>query len=392
VSPAVRERRAVYSPTRTRPPESALSEIWERQTYDRKRLVDGQGTPVRVIYRGRRGAGPGPDFRDAIVAFDDGPRQGDVELHVFASDFNRHGHNADSAYNGVILHVVFFDDLHCETELEDGNTVPVTALALLSPAGQSRRKGFREPCQDAVPRLGAGGVGEALDRLGAMRFRQKAAALAVRLRAGVTPEQLLWEGLLEALGYGADRAAMTELARAVTWPTAYVRARDGGAPGVERALVRAWRGVRPNPLFQAGVRPGNRAERRLQGAAVLAERFARSGGIGAALLGTLEDDASADSLVSVLTVPKLVGRGRAVEISGNAVLPLAAGLCPEPREHARFEAAYASLPLPARYGAVRHLHAATGRDVPLGMRRQQGMLYLLRQYCSQGGCGKCPLS
>ena len=25
-------------------------------------------------------------------------------------------------------------------------------------------------------------------------------------------------------------------------------------------------------------------------------------------------------------------------------------------------------------------------------RRQQGMLYLLKQYCTQGGCGRCPLS
>jgi hypothetical protein len=28
----------------------------------------------------------------------------------------------------------------------------------------------------------------------------------------------------------------------------------------------------------------------------------------------------------------------------------------------------------------------------IDFRRQQGMLYLLKQYCTQGGCGRCPLS
>ncbi len=43
------------------------------------------------------------------------------------------------------------------------------------------------------------------------------------------------------------------------------------------------------------------------------------------------------------------------------------------------------------YGAVRHLHRALAPVRP-SARRQQGMLYLLKQYCTQGGCGRCPLS
>ena len=75
----------------------------------------------------------------------------------------------------------------------------------------------------------------------------------------------------------------------------------------------------------------------------------------------------------------------------NAVLPLLAALGPE--EHTRrAETLYGLLPLPARYGAVRHLHDAIGADVAINARRQQGMLYLLKQYCTQGGCGRCPLS
>ena len=104
-----------------------------------------------------------------------------------------------------------------------------------------------------------------------------------------------------------------------------------------------------------------------------------------------EPDGAAKLLVAVLTVPRLVGRARAIEIAGNSVLPLAAALCTEPAA-SRIEDVFAELPLPARYGAVRHLHEVTRPDVGSSMRRQQGMLYLFHQYCTQGGCGKCPLS
>jgi hypothetical protein len=79
------------------------------------------------------------------------------------------------------------------------------------------------------------------------------------------------------------------------------------------------------------------------------------------------------------------------------VLPIAAAICGGPRLKDAaavegFETLFAVLPLPARYGVVRHLHDAVGDSVTVNMRRQQGMLYLLRTYCSQGGCGRCPLS
>jgi hypothetical protein len=96
----------------------------------------------------------------------------------------------------------------------------------------------------------------------------------------------------------------------------------------------------------------------------------------------------ASRLIDAVTVPGLVGRPRAVELLTNAVLPVIAAA----GEDSLAEAAYGALPLPARYGAVKHIHAALGGEVPLNARRQQGMLYLLKQYCTQGGCGKCPLS
>jgi hypothetical protein len=141
---------------------------------------------------------------------------------------------------------------------------------------------------------------------------------------------------------------------------------------------------------RGGVRPGNSSRRRLEGAAALAARFAEAG-LTASLIGPLaEPETAGREIVAALTVPGLVGRSRALEIATNAVLPLASALCDGPGSE-EIERVYGSLPLPARYGNVRHLHQAAS-GVRIDARRQQGMLYLQRQYCTQGGCGRCPLS
>jgi hypothetical protein len=83
-------------------------------------------------------------------------------------------------------------------------------------------------------------------------------------------------------------------------------------------------------------------------------------------------------------------------------VPLLAAAGPEERAR-RAEAIYHGLPLPACYGAVRHLHEAVGAQnvnrksengsgdlaarseagVRINFRRQQGMLYLLKQYSTR---------
>jgi hypothetical protein len=97
------------------------------------------------------------------------------------------------------------------------------------------------------------------------------------------------------------------------------------------------------------------------------------------------------ALTRLFAVPELIGPSRAREMLANAVFPLLVALGPNDRRR-RVEALYRLLPLPARYGAVRHLHEAVGAEIRVNARRQQGMLYLLKQYCTQGGCGRCPLS
>ena len=379
--------------------EADLSRIWEGQTFPPEAMTVADGARLRVIYRGRRGHGPGPDFRDAIIAAPWGLLEGDVELHLRSSDFRRHGHHLDPAYDGVVLHLVMHNDEGPATTLHNGHRVPVVALGdwLQTSSVQvidwlRRPPGWQEPCRDSVPRLGERDVGRTLDRLGDMRFRAATASFSKRLATGEGPDDAAWCGVLEALGYGGQRERFRGLADSLPWPE--LSRRLTGATLAERRssalglLLEADRGLTSPP--QPGMRPANRFERRLEGAAALVARYPSGLVRPAIILLNLDPPEASRQLLHGLTVRRVVGRSRAVEIAANGLLPLLAAL--EGGHYApKAEAAYAHLPLPARYGPVRHLHEAVA-GVRLNARRQQGMLYLLKQYCTQGGCGRCPLS
>ncbi len=53
---------------------------------------------------------PGPDFLHASFSFDGLRWFGHIEIHVYSSDWYKHGHHQDPQYENVILHVVAFDD------------------------------------------------------------------------------------------------------------------------------------------------------------------------------------------------------------------------------------------------------------------------------------------
>lgn len=96
--------------------------IWCHRLWLQPDMVTTDGRPVQVIDPGRPNSDSGPDFFNAKVSIGGEVWVGNVEIHVRASDWYRHGHDGDPAYDNVILHVVDVDD--AAITLGGGETVP----------------------------------------------------------------------------------------------------------------------------------------------------------------------------------------------------------------------------------------------------------------------------
>jgi hypothetical protein len=90
-----------------------LLEIHLQQLWSDKRLPFHafhltNGSPVEICQPGIwNKAGSGPDFQLAKIRFDDLTWFGSIEFHLKSSDWYKHQHHTDQAYENVILHVVY---------------------------------------------------------------------------------------------------------------------------------------------------------------------------------------------------------------------------------------------------------------------------------------------
>ena len=89
--------------------EEFLYYLWENRLTD-KDLTTTEGEAIDVMATGYRNTDSGPDYKEAKIQIGDKLWAGHVEIHVKSSDWNRHGHQTDKAYQNVILHVVYEND------------------------------------------------------------------------------------------------------------------------------------------------------------------------------------------------------------------------------------------------------------------------------------------
>lgn len=89
--------------------EEFLYYLWENRLIDNA-LQTTEGERIDIVATGYRNTNSGPDFLEAKIQIGDKLWAGQVEIHVKASDWNRHNHQTDKAYQNVILHVVYEND------------------------------------------------------------------------------------------------------------------------------------------------------------------------------------------------------------------------------------------------------------------------------------------
>ncbi|MDN3595003.1 DUF2851 family protein [Zunongwangia endophytica] len=90
--------------------EDFLHYIWQFQKFDQSPLETVNGEFLEIYHPGTHNLDSGPDFFAAKLKVDTQVWAGNVEIHLRSSDWYLHQHEIDSAYDNVILHVVWEHD------------------------------------------------------------------------------------------------------------------------------------------------------------------------------------------------------------------------------------------------------------------------------------------
>ena len=106
--------------------EHLLHYVWKHKLFPLKILQTTKGLLVEIIDSGLQNPDAGPDFFNAKLKIDGTLWVGNIEIHTHSSDWYRHGHDHDKAYDSVILHVVAEAD--AEVTRSNGEQIPQLLL------------------------------------------------------------------------------------------------------------------------------------------------------------------------------------------------------------------------------------------------------------------------
>jgi hypothetical protein len=403
------------------------------------------GARAQIVYRGSWSHGLGPDFQKALIDFGDGRlATGSIEIHLHTSAWRAHGHQLDPRYNDVILHVVLDHD-GSETRRADGRIVPTAIIspdAALLAALDELQVDWNlvggDVCAEAVARNEPEAIRAALWQLGDQRLGEKVTQLSARLDRDL-PADVLFEQVLDGLGYSSNREPMRRLAAMM--PVALVDSLialvkpdrryelglslvlgSGGflplAPA-DAEIARlspdevahiesywqshggAWHRDRLSPTSweRTRVRPANHPLVRLgMAAALLTSSFE---GCTAAVIDTVR---RGDDPVTLLMTRSSaggragMGEGRAVAIVASGVLPFVLALAesngdPELSERASqsWESLESGESNQVTKRALRQVAGKT-RLGRIGERGMQGLIQLDRRFCEPRRCMECSIA
>lgn len=172
--------------------EDEVKAIWEG--LKGSQIFDGQKS-IFVAFPGIKSRF-GPDFRSAVLFIDNLKVEGDVECHVFSSDWFKHRHNLDDNFSSVKIHVVWEDDIDTD--------IITISLSKIKSINSSKSFLCAENTEEQKR--------EELKNLAYVRFLRKAERISERI-SEVGDERALFEFTAEAFGYEKFRNTLLLFAR-----------------------------------------------------------------------------------------------------------------------------------------------------------------------------------
>ncbi len=211
--------------------EQLVNCIWSEQLLNKDKLYTEDGSRIEIISSGIWNLEEGPDFKSAEILLEGkGLIKGDVEIHVCSGDWVRHGHSRQNEYENVCLHVFMWNDRKDKYVTIKNRRVPQLELVNYLKYELSKLADMIDienyphtgnanagPCQKRLSMIPLDDkwIGQFLDCAGDERILVKAQRIGKQQNLK-TFEQILYEEIMESLGYKKNKEPFKSLSALVT--------------------------------------------------------------------------------------------------------------------------------------------------------------------------------
>lgn len=187
--------------------ERLLHYTWKHRLFPSEPLTTTSGERVEVLDPGLWNHNAGPDFFNAKLQIGQQMWVGNVEIHQRSSDWERHHHGGDRAYENVVLHVVGAAD--CEVTTPEGRQLPQLVLAVPVEVERNFQELMRQEaypaCYEIIPGIPQVKVHAWMSALTVERLEQKTERVKHWLSlTGGDWERTFFITLARALGFGVN--------------------------------------------------------------------------------------------------------------------------------------------------------------------------------------------
>ncbi len=203
--------------------EDFLHYIWKHKLFSKDNLQTTEGETIDILNTGTHNTDAGPDFFNAKIKIGKTLWAGNVEIHLRSSDWQKHNHNIDKAYDNTILHVVLEND----AALTGKNNLQIPTLSLKEKINAqfiARYESLissrhRIPCEEEISKVNSFTVDTWLERMMVERLERKSTDILERLKQNKNNwEETFYHLLAKNFGFKLNAQPFEELARALPLP------------------------------------------------------------------------------------------------------------------------------------------------------------------------------
>jgi hypothetical protein len=198
--------------------EELLHFIWQYRRFSYAPLTLVNNSELQILKVGQLNSNSGPDFFNSKINLNGLIWVGYTEIHLKSSDWNKHKHHLDKSYNGVILHVVWENDITIFNQL--GEEIPTLVLADYVEPGiidkidvlMNSQKWI--PCQKLFPNVDPFILVQFLERIFIERLELKSEKVAQLLIDNRNSwDDVFYQLLCESFGLKVNSMPMMQLSK-----------------------------------------------------------------------------------------------------------------------------------------------------------------------------------